>query len=136
MQHKELLAQIENVKLRIENSTNIIREREEAIRILVKLNSKETYRLRRLYDDLEEMQLQTIRKKRTKKRGKQSHQPNSANTNVKTIGLNHKPILFPVAKCDLHDCYLSYKNIQKKDCLNKFCKHFHWVTDESVNPLK
>lgn len=43
------------------------------------------------------------------------------------MGLRGKPCNAPWAKCELHNCLLSYKNVRRRKCVMRMCKHMEYV---------
>ena len=43
------------------------------------------------------------------------------------VGLFNSVCKNPEAICDLKNCFLSYKDVRKRKCLFKMCKHLKWL---------
>lgn len=43
------------------------------------------------------------------------------------MGLHNKICTAPYAKCELHNCLLSYKNVRRRRCVMKMCRHLEYV---------
>lgn len=112
-----------------------IQKRDDNIAKLIEKNNIERQKLNRF-----ELRLQQLDSEAAFQRAKV--RPQSPKTKSKdflsldsceNIGLFNKIVLFPVAKCKLHNCYLTYQDVRKRKCVMRMCKHMEWVDESNTD---
>lgn len=111
-----------------------IQKRDDLIAKLIEKNNSERQKLSRF-----ELRLQQLDSDAAFQRAKV--RPQSPKTKKKdflsldsceNMGLFNKIVLFPVAKCKLHNCYLTYQDVRKRKCVMRMCKHMEWVDERTI----
>nr|DAP10830.1 MAG TPA: hypothetical protein [Caudoviricetes sp.] len=125
---------INEIRKRISDLEKKIENRDAQIASMIEKNNHDKLRLSKLkllLDAKISEEKFRFAKERPKspKRGKNNIQYMSL-SDCDNIGLYNKVVLFPVAKCKLHNCYLDYKDVRKRNCAMRLCKHLEWVQDE------
>lgn len=124
---------IEEIKGKIAKLEEKIKSRNDFISSLIDKNNQDKLRLERLKLNLqakvseERLNLAKARPK-SPKHGKRSVEYMSLD-DCKNIGLYNRTVVFPVAKCKLHNCYLTYNDVRKRNCVFRMCRHMEWVND-------
>lgn len=119
---------------RIASLEEKIKSRDELIATLIEKNNSEKLRLSQLRLKLEakisEEALQRAKARpKSPKNGKKKFAYLSLN-DCENVGLYNKVVLFPVAKCNLHNCYLDFRDVHKRRCVMRMCSHMEWVDDK------
>lgn len=118
---------------RISKAESKIQSRKEHIAQMIDANNREQVKLEKLLLSLEKLESeQSLNHSKVRPRSpKQSKTSflSFENCDIPNIGLFNKTVLFPVAKCNLHQCYLSYPDVRKRKCVMRMCKHMEWVQD-------
>lgn len=127
MYKREMEARIAKLKEKIKN-------RDEQIASMIAANNADKLRLERLKLSLEakisEEELNRAKAKpNSPKRGRDVQVYRSL-SDCESVGLYNKTVLFPVAKCKLHNCYLDYGDVHKRRCAIRMCKHMEWFFDK------
>lgn len=127
MYKQELLKRISALESKIKG-------RDEQISALIAKNNAEKLRLNKMRLSLES-KLSDEALQRAKSRPK-SPKAGKTKTGYLSLadcehtGLYNKVVLFPVAKCRLHNCYLDFGDVRKRQCVMRMCTHMEWVNDE------
>lgn len=126
---QEIITKTRDLKHKIKGIKTKISNTEEHIARIINDNNKDKIQLQKFILELEKLEFD-------KKSEKKENKPipiykNFDNCKNENIGLYNTTVLFPVAKCNLHKCYLDYQNVRKRKCVMRMCKNFEWVQDES-----
>lgn len=127
MYREERIARLKQCKEQVKSLSSKIENREATIARMIESNNRDRLKLEKisLLIEKEEAALYPKIKREKKKPTKQYN--NFDNCQNSRIGLNNSTVLFPVAECDLHKCYLSYQHVRKRKCVMKMCKHLKWI---------
>lgn len=123
------------LKERIRALENKIKKRDEYIAEMIAKNNSDKLRLSKLKLSLEK-KIADEAFQRAKARPKS---PKAGKTTIgyhslsdcEHAGLYNKIVLFPVAKCKLHNCYLDFGDVRVRKCVMRMCKHMEWINENT-----
>lgn len=128
MYYEERIERLRKWKEQAKSKSEKIESREEHIARMLDANNKDRVGLEKLLLLIEKEEKALYPKKKVKP---SKHYDNFDNCSNENIGLNNSTVLFPVAECVLHKCFLSYQHVRKRKCVMKMCKHLKWI-DSSI----
>lgn len=123
----------QELKKRIAHLEEKVKNRDAMIASLIEKNNAEKLRLERLklslHAKISEEKLQRAKARPNSPKAGKQYSGYLSLSDCENMGLNNRTVLFPVAKCKLHNCYLDYGDVRKRNCVFRMCKHMEWVTE-------
>lgn len=126
----------QELRKRIADLEEKIKNRDAMIANLIEKNNSEKLRLEKMKLNLQakisEGQLQRAKVRPKSPKAEKRTIEFLSLSDCENMGLHNRIVLFPVARCKLHNCYLDFNDVRKRNCVFRMCKHMEWVTEESV----
>lgn len=124
---------------RISSLEKKIKNRDEYISQLIKKNNEEKQKLSKMKLSLEskisEQELCRAKLRPKSPKGGANKKRFISLDDCENAGLFNKVVLFPIAKCNLHNCFLDYGDVRKRNCVMRMCKHMEWVNETQISQL-
>lgn len=128
---------VDELRKRISVLEQKIKNRDVSIATMIEKNNHDKLRLNKLKLSLEtkisELEFQKAKSKPNSPKNAKNSISYKSLSDCDHVGLYNKVVLFPVAKCKLHNCYLDYRDVRKRNCAMRMCKHLEWVQDNMID---